>query len=672
MKPDGISPYVNGSGNWRFDMVTVLNDVSVSPGANVTWTNASGTGVWNTTDGNWSGGSPVANKYKDNDNAIFGSISSDATITVNAAGVAPGSTSVSNPANTYTFTGGSINGTGALIKSSTGTVVLNSANGYSGGTVVNGGTLIVNGGDDRLGAANGPLTLAGGTLQTSGTDLSSARRFTVGGNGGTFNSNGFSSSTTGHTDVNGVLTKTGTGNLTLNGSVAFDNNGTLVVDSGGSVTFGGVSDTITMRNGGTFNGNLVLNMDSSDPADPARLNFNGTVPYSGTGEIQVQKPNIVITNSSQNSAAAPIDVYVSLQLNSSNNEFTKSDVTLPNPLSVAHPFVTTIGGTRDATQEGTVPNNLHFHNPITGDSDFNVSNDPAGLGSGNLWLDAQNTYTGATLINGDHTATVFIAVDNALPTGTDVIFGTGSALVPGQSMPVIDLYGHSQQVNSLSCGRFGRAADFSITNTGNGDSVLKISGSTTPYRPFGGVIQDGTHKVSLEKDGSGTLSLSYTNTYTGTTAILGGTLALATAYDAFGYPVSTGDLSLATVISTSGTGVFQINDGVHFVGTVVGTGTTKILADASLSVADITQGTLDMAAGASIAIDGPNSSAIGTITGHGNVTVHNEATLSAGSITAESLSIGGVAAVAVPEPGTLIFVVSAALAGICQFLRRRR
>ncbi|MBN2578953.1 MAG: autotransporter-associated beta strand repeat-containing protein [Pirellulales bacterium] len=677
---DNPSKQYQTTGKYRFDMITVWTDEVVAPGAEVIWNTTSGN--WNTTENNWIGGDPDPNKFRNYDQVYFNDIATDSIITIDAGGVNPYSTSVSNVANTYTFTGGAITG-GSLTKSSTGTLVLAAANAYPGGTTVNGGLLIVQGGDNRLGSAGGSLTLNGGTLQTNATGLTSARPINIGGNGGTFNTNGFDSSTTAHTDINGTLTKTGAGNLALNETVSFDNSGRLIIESGGSVTFGGVNDKISMWNGGVFNGDLILALSASVPPDLddlPRLNFDAdesAVPFTGTGAIKVQNPGITLSNDNDNSYLHPIHVYVDIHLNSLGQTFTKTDVTREDPLAVANPFVTMMGGTRDKNAGGeSVPNNLHYHNPIAGDSDVHLANDPAGLGSGNVYFDAQNTYTGATMLNGDHSATLFLGVDDALPVTTDVIFGTGSA-VKSSCAPQIDLNGHNQQINSLSHGPYEYASKmgtFGITNSGSDDSVLKVSGSTTPYNSFGGVISDGTtHTVSLEKDGASTLSLSNVNTYTGPTVVHEGVLELARWIDPdFGGIHSTGGISLDSPVSTDAAGTFQIReDIVTEVGTISGTGTTNVLDNAQLTVAAITQGAVFTGDGAGLIINGETNS-VDAITGTGSTTLQS-GTLTAASIVQGSLTIGGgpaAAAQPVPEPGVWTLITLAA--GMWGWLRRRR
>jgi fibronectin-binding autotransporter adhesin len=66
-----------------------------------------------------------------------------------------------------------IAGDGQLVKSGAGILVLNAANSYTGGTLINGGTLRISS-DANLGNSSGALSLDGGTLNTTAS-MTSAR-----------------------------------------------------------------------------------------------------------------------------------------------------------------------------------------------------------------------------------------------------------------------------------------------------------------------------------------------------------------------------------------------------------------------------------------------------------------------------------------------------------------
>jgi autotransporter-associated beta strand protein len=137
--------------------LAVLGLVAVQPAhaATITW-GVAGSGDWNTTTANWTGG---ATTFTDGgvDDVIFDNIAGG-TITI-SAGMSPLTTTVSAASGTYTFSGGPID-SGSLTKSNGGTLVLSSANTYAGGTTVTGGSLTLS---NKNGLGSGTVTLAGGT-----------------------------------------------------------------------------------------------------------------------------------------------------------------------------------------------------------------------------------------------------------------------------------------------------------------------------------------------------------------------------------------------------------------------------------------------------------------------------------------------------------------------------
>src|SRR5439155_1190779 len=106
----------------------------------LTWNTSNVTGTWNTNTANkpWTDQTSSPSNFKSGDTANLATTSSDIAITVDAAGVAPVMTNVSNGTNKYTLSGGSVSG--QLNKTNAGTLVLGSANLWSvvnieGGTV---------------------------------------------------------------------------------------------------------------------------------------------------------------------------------------------------------------------------------------------------------------------------------------------------------------------------------------------------------------------------------------------------------------------------------------------------------------------------------------------------------------------------------------------------------
>ncbi len=483
-----------------------------------------GTAVWDTTSTNWTpvvAGTGAAKVFDPSQTAYFGASGGGTAgmVTVDAGGVSA-NFGIEFDVTGYTLSGGTItlggatptvtvptstdsatissmlSGTAGLAKAGAGTLVLGAINDFTGAVGLKGGTLSV-GNDGNLGTAANALVFGGGTLTTT-TGIVAARAITItaAAGGGTFNTNGFDSSTTGITNINDAFTKAGAGDLSLNNFVNFGAAGALTV-SGGSLTFGQFSGTLTMFNGATLNGNLIVK-------NGIRLNLNGA--YTGTGQIQVQTTLVSLANTG---SGITVTVANNIVLNS---------------LSNVGPFVTNLGPVSTG--------NITVNGVISGNADLNIAGGGGGGGTGTLTLNAQNTYTGATTINlaGQTTlSTVKLGIDNALPPTTALSFNTnGSA-----SGTTLDLNGHNQTVASLSYGNANAAATpakFIITNKSTTtDSTFTVDGATSPANAFSGTISDGTtNKVTVVKAGTGTLTLNGVTTFS-TLSVTGGTLNLNAA-----------------------------------------------------------------------------------------------------------------------------------------------
>ena len=184
-------------------------------------------------------------------------------------------------------------------------------------------------------------------------------------------------------------------------------------------------------------------------------------------------------------------------------------------------------------------------------------------GSGTLTLAAANTFTGAVNFNG---GLINAASLNNLGSGSALNFNGGGLQFGGVYDPS------------------GRTMTFQ-----SGGATLDTNGKNIILANSIGNSGAG----GLTKAGSGTLTLTATNTYTGDTIISGGTLELT----------STGQIATASAISTSAsTATFQVDSGTHTLGSISGVGTTNLLAGGNLTASSVVQGVLTIGAGATLTI----------------------------------------------------------------------
>ena len=512
---------------------------------------------------------------------------------------------------TDTFSG-VISGTGALIKTGTGTMTLFGINTYSGGTTIGAGTLAL--------SANGSLVSAGamnvaGTFDISSINASSAQVGDLSGAGTVaLGENNLTAGTgTASVTFSGTLVDGGIGGGT-GGSLTKTGTGTLILSGANSYTGGTLVSLGTLQGDATSLQGAITNS--------AAVVFNQTSigiyagSMSGTGTLTSIGPSTLILSATNTYTGATIVSGGVLQAGIATNAFgSNSAVTLANTAGVAlslNGFDNTIGSLNGG---GTTGGNVATDGSIlttgtlnTTDTFYGIISGTGGLtktGNGRMTLSGVNTYTGATTVSG-----------GILQAGIATrAFGSNSAVtLANTSGVVLNLANLNNTIGSLNGGG-GSGGNVTL------GSATLTTGALNTTDTFYGVIS-GTG--GLTKTGTGTMNLSGLNTYTGATTVNGGTLQ-AGSTSAFG------NNSAITLANTAGV-VLDLFNSNNTIGSLNGGGSNG--GNVTLGSAILTTGTLntnDSFAGTISGAGGLTKTGIGTLILTGNSSV-GSAVVSAGTL----------------------------------------
>jgi outer membrane autotransporter protein len=438
-----------------------------------------------------------------------------------------------------------IAGPGGLAKIGAGTLFLSGTNSYSGGTAINGGALNVSV-DASLGATSGGLTFNGGTLQFgSNFNLANTRAITLRSGGGTFDTNGFSTTISqGITGIGG-LTKAGngvlilrsanayTGGTTINagtleaanvqalgtGGVTVNANGTLQVDSNFQIPIGALSGSgivdlqpnsalgINVPTGvsSTFSGRLEGSPAATSPFSlPYFISLgSGTLHLSGTTTLYGVVGAFGGTLEFDSSTALSNNTFLAVSTGATVavNQVNLSTAGLSEVQGTGGSIVLNGGSLTIKLPNGVSSLQDVFNGNISGTGSFGING--AGI---TQTLSGNNTNSGTTTI----TAGTLIA-------GSTTALSSASAFTVNGTL---DLGGFSNTIGALN-------GTGTVTNSANPqqNAVLTVGQPRrTASGLFSGAIQDGPNStVSLNLAG-GVLVLTGSNTYTGGTTISGGVL----------------------------------------------------------------------------------------------------------------------------------------------------
>lgn len=522
-----LMTYVSQSGSGTLTLDRPYRNTSLSVGATSVTLTVTGLGVnpfltW-VGDGSsnpwdigatalWNGGAG-AEFFNDFDNVTFSDTGSASPAINLTATVQPTSIVVTNVSKAYIFSGvGGIGGAATLTKQGTNTLSLALANTYSGLTTVSGGRLVY-GINDALGT--GAVTVNGsGAVLALGTYTDTVGTVTLD-NGGQITGTSGTLSTT-----NTFELKNGTVSAVLAGSGALNMTTPATVTLSGSNTYSGAT---TVGVNGVSNSVLTVNNSLALGSAVAGTTVNGG--YLLT-ENRINLGNgLTVTDETLTFASA--NGYRAGLHYTFNTGTGKWDGNIVLATAAAYLNCEALGGTfvigDSAADTITGTGNglsLRGAGTIIIYSRINIgatqiNRDDNGVAVLNT---AGNTWGNTQLAQG----TLKLGVSDALPASTALTIGKASA---GASA-AFDLNGYNQTVAGIAEGHFAGANG---TNTqriiSSAPAILAVSNSVA--NTFGTTNSTIEGKVTLVKLGTGTLTLTGTNTYSGATIVSNGTLAVS-------------------------------------------------------------------------------------------------------------------------------------------------
>jgi autotransporter-associated beta strand protein/probable HAF family extracellular repeat protein len=531
------------------------------------------------------------------------------------------------------------NGSGGLTKNGNGTLVLSSANSYSGGTTINAGTVQIQhnnalgSGSVTMKSSNANLLLQGGINvpnklvgllgDASGANSNGLR--SIGGNNTWAGDIELGNSSDG-TAVSRIKvevekgTKVEENTLTIKGNILTGNHGDQFVLGGplpngdidyneGIGTINGIisgkgflrhsilsTGTWILTEHNTYQGytcipngvvSVIFLDDGERPSgigqsSNAALNLElggGTLQYKGTGDSTDRL--FCLTGNSAIDASGTGPLVFS---NTGQMGFVGAYTGLGKGLPGNHTLTLTGSNTGTNTMAVSI-----------GDGGPSAVTSLAKTNTGTWILTGANTYSGATTIGRG-----VLTAGGAENPGISGPFGK-----PETAAGSIIFAGGTLQYSASN------AFDYSdrLTTDGTNSYMIDTSNRTVTFAT--GLTASGIS--GLTKSGAGTLSLSASNAYSGATTVLAGSLEIAGGIDPAGttlIDVQGGSATLKTVnvnktnlnVSTSSAGAFVIGDGTYALGCIAGSGSTDVSDGASLTADSIVQNTLTIGAGGSVVI----------------------------------------------------------------------
>ena len=496
---------------------------------------------------------------------------------------------------------GALSGDGAIAKSGSGTLTLAAANTHTGGTLVNAGTLTL-GHASALGATTGSLTLNGGTLDLGGFSPTTGK---VVFNGGAF-TNGSIANTSLYEVQSGLidfaltgsaaLTKTGPGTAILTSTNAYS--GTTTVD-GGTLQLGNNTET-----GSLTSSSIVLNEGgtlayhrSNDPTyaavfsgagnllklGPNTLTLTGYNTFTGTATVSGGTLSLT-TDAMRTAATYSVESGANLDIHANGTSIsfpTVSGMTLSGAGNVrvwgngSGWFGLSKVDQTNLTGTLTVDNGSR----LVSSNGLNLDNAQLNVAAGGQFaLGHTAVSVGSLTGSGDilqgwdsSVRTLTIGADDQNTTFSGVIHGNNTSSTLG-----------NLETGVLALTKIGTGnLTLSGANTYSGGTTVSTGALTGNTTSLQGNITNNASLVfdqastssyagiidgtgSLTKSGNGTLSFTNNNTFTGATTISAGTLQLGDGGTA-------GSITSSSIVNNSSL-VFNRSNELELTGVISGTG----------------------------------------------------------------------------------------------------
>jgi outer membrane autotransporter protein len=451
---------------------------------------------------------------------------------------------------------------GALVKTGPGTLTLSGINTYTGGKTIAGGRLSV-GDEANLGDVSGGLAFDGGTLAANAS-FNSGRGITLNAAGGIIDTGNNTLGLSGDITGPGGLTKTGSGELrltstgndylgptsVLQGTLAADSDGALSAASDYTIATGAtlrVTDNVFFGTVGSLSGAGSIDIRSGATLvtglNAGTATFSGTI--GGPGSLELGGPGTQILTGASNAIGGDLSVCgcAGGQL-----------IVRGGGLSVGGDIQVGLG-TLVVDQGGTLTASSSSMLYLFGGG-FTVDGAGSSATIGGIYAPVFGVAATLTVSGGAALTSEGVSLDAFLfgsdGSATATVTGAGSNwTINGSGGLSVGLGGDAPAIVSAAAGGTIKADQIAIASNGTLNLGLG-AGAGTIDTPFiandGAIVADFTDTAtlsaeisgagSLTKQGSGTLTLTGNNSYTGTTFLNGGTLSVASDAN-LGDPAST-------------------------------------------------------------------------------------------------------------------------------------